>query len=250
MGRALRQLSPDGCYHVMARSNSDEPLFRDDEDRVRFLGILDEVVLRRSWIHMAYCLMSNHFHAVLQTPDSDLSDGMRELLGTYARTFNLRHNRAGHLFRERFLCVVVTDDDHLLTAVRYVVRNPVTAGITPWPDDWKWSSCRHTLSDVRTATSLNSLSLLERFAPDPIEARRLFRAFIFDDAPPPPVEHAQRRRSPTLRTLQQALGTNAAIVAAVKLGYKTREIAKGLGLSPSSVSHRRRRQQRARGTGC
>ena len=103
------------------------PIFADTRDRVRFLRGLSEVVHCRSWTCLAYCLMGNHFHLVIGTPDADLDRGMQRLQGVYAQAFNRRHGRTGHLFHARYGATVLEDDD--LTRPRYTV---MTKFVTAW----------------------------------------------------------------------------------------------------------------------
>jgi REP element-mobilizing transposase RayT len=130
--------------HVTARGVRREPIFLDDRDRDHFMGLLAQSVHRHRWICLAYCLMSNHFHLVLTLSAANLSRGMHRLNWLYARSFNERHGHTGHLFDARFRSSVVDTEVHLLDALRYVVLNPVRAGMCQDPADWRWSSFRAT----------------------------------------------------------------------------------------------------------
>ena len=105
----------------------------DDQDREAFLATLHRVADRYNWLCRAYCLMDNHYHLLIETPDGNLSLGMRQLNGVYTQLFNRRHSRVGHLFQGRFKAIVVQKDSHLLEACRYVVLNPVRAKIVKSP---------------------------------------------------------------------------------------------------------------------
>ena len=127
MARPLRIEFPSALYHVTSRGDRREPIFEDDEDRRKFLRVLAETVDRFNWICHAYCLMTNHYHLVVETPEANLSKGMRQLNGVYTQASNRRHRRTGHLFQGRFKAILVDKDSYLLELTRYVVLNPVRA---------------------------------------------------------------------------------------------------------------------------
>src|SRR4030042_5793823 len=129
MARPLRIEFPGAVYHVTSRGNARQTIFIDDEDRGGFLDLLSIVVERFNWICHAYCLMGNHYHLLIETPDGNLSKGMRELNGIYTQHFNRRHGRVGHVFQGRFKAILVEKDSYLLELCRYIVLNPVRAGI-------------------------------------------------------------------------------------------------------------------------
>ena len=133
MARPLRIEFSGALYHVTSRGDRREPIFEDNEDRVLFLGTLAEGVERFNWVCHAYCLMTNHYHLVVETPDGNLSKGMRHLNGVYTQASNRRHARVGHLFQGRFKAILVDKDSHLLELARYVVLNPVRAGMVTKP---------------------------------------------------------------------------------------------------------------------
>lgn len=239
MPRPPRILAEGATYHVMARGNAGLPIFEDDRDRHAFLGTFEGVVARREWTHLAHCLMSNHFHLVLTTKHADLSDGMRETLSRYARDFNQRHERNGHLFRERFRDVLIRSDRQLMAAIRYVAMNPVDAGLTSDPTCWPWSSYPVLVSGMPAPTTLAIDHVLTFFHPNPTRARQLVRKFV---------EEGSQVDRPTIQTLMQVLGADRAILIAQELGYLHRDIAQALGLDRSTVSHRLRRHQRRAGS--
>ena len=129
---------------MFARGNDKRAIFADSRDRYLYLGLLAEVVLRMEWQCMAYCLMDNHVHLLLETPQPNLGIGMQRLHGTYARRLNDRHRRVGHVFQGRFGSVRVRSDAQLWTVVAYIARNPVEGGLCRAPGDWRWSSHRAT----------------------------------------------------------------------------------------------------------
>lgn len=129
MSRPIRIAFPDALYHVTARGDRREAIFDDDQDRRQFLATLEQVVDRFNWVCHAWCLMDNHYHLLIQTPDGNLSRGMRQLNGVYTQASNRRHRRVGHLFQGRFKAILVDSDAYLLELGRYVVLNPVRAGM-------------------------------------------------------------------------------------------------------------------------
>ncbi|MBM4341551.1 MAG: hypothetical protein FJ110_18655 [Deltaproteobacteria bacterium] len=129
MSRPLRIEFPGAVYHVTSRGNARQAIFIDDEDRGGFLDVLSMVVERFNWVCHSYCLMENHYHLLIETPDGNLSKGMRELNGVYTQGFNQRYKRVGHLFQGRYKAIMVEKDHHLLSLCRYVVLNPERAGL-------------------------------------------------------------------------------------------------------------------------
>lgn len=148
MARPLRLQLPGGIYHVTARGNEQMPIFLDDADCVGFLRVLASVVERYHILCHAYCLMGNHYHLLVETPDANLSRAIRQLNGVYSQRFNRRHDRTGHLLGGRFHAVVVRRDAQLREVSRYIVLNPVRAGLVSDPTEWQWSSYHATVGDA------------------------------------------------------------------------------------------------------
>ena len=140
MPRPPRSEFAGAIHHVFARGATGQDVYLDDADRQRYLQLLARAVRWTSWRCLAYCLMTNHMHLIIETPKPNLSDGMQRFHGDYAQFFNRRHKRAGHVFQRRFEAVGIEDDAQLWTTVRYVVNNPVEAGLCDTPDEWAWSS--------------------------------------------------------------------------------------------------------------
>ena len=178
MSRPLRIEYPGAVYHVTSRGNNRADVFRTDEDRERFLGILAKVVKRFNWLCHAWCLMDNHYHLLIETLEGNLSAGMRQLGGVYTQAFNRAHGRDGHLFRGRFKSILVEKQEHLLELCRYVVLNPVRAGMVAHPTLWRWSSYRATLGEESRRELLATDWLLANFAPEAEEARSRYRRFV------------------------------------------------------------------------
>ena len=140
MSRPLRIEYPGAWYHVMNRGRRSEKIFFVDADRQAFINVLQEAADLWNLRIAAFCLMSNHYHILLQTPDGNLSRGMRHINGVYTQRFNRRHEKEGQLFRGRYKSVLVEEDNHLLEVMRYIHRNPLNAGIVASLNDYQWSS--------------------------------------------------------------------------------------------------------------
>ncbi len=145
MARPLRIAFPGALYHLTSRGNARQPIFLADADRRAFLHRLGRVVEAHGWRCLAYCLMPNHYHLLVETPRPDLSRGMQRLNAAYTQGFNARHARVGHVLQGRFSSILVEREAHLLEVARYVVLNPVRAGLAAVPEAYPWSSLRATL---------------------------------------------------------------------------------------------------------
>jgi len=184
MARPLRLEFEFALWHITSRGNERKDIFRDDIDRERFLTMLGETVVRFGWRLLVFTLMSNHYHLVVQTPEANLSRGMHWLNGRYAQFFNRRHDRCGHLFQGRFKGILVEKESHLLTLARYVVLNPVRAGIVSHASEWRWSSYRQTAGLEPAQPWLAVGDLLEQFGS--AEVRREEYVRFVDSATPGP----------------------------------------------------------------
>jgi putative transposase len=140
MPRLPRSHLADGYFHATARAVFGAALFTDDLDRLDFLQLLRSTAALADWRCLAHCLMGTHYHLVVASTQAGLSDGMRRLNGTYARRFNKRHGRRGHLFDERFSSFAVEDERHLEAAIHYVLQNPVEARLCAEARDWPWAA--------------------------------------------------------------------------------------------------------------
>ncbi|NEV64919.1 transposase [Thiorhodococcus minor] len=180
MARPLRIEFAGALYHVTARGNERRSIFLGnlDDDRRAFLEILTSTCERFRWICHAYCLMTNHYHLVVETPEANLSLGMRQLNGVYTQQVNRTHGRAGHLFQGRFKGILVERDSYLLELARYVVLNPVRADMVRAPGDWPWSSYRATVGEAPALPFLETDGLLRAFADDRAEAVAGYRRFV------------------------------------------------------------------------
>lgn len=180
MARPLRLEFANALYHVTARGNDQRQIFHDDIDRTRFLGFLAIAVRRFRWSVTAYVLMSNHFHLVVRTPEPTLSRGMHWLNGRYAASFNRRHKRTGHLFQGRFHSVLVDEGSYFVQVLRYVVLNPVRAGMCALPEEYRWSSYRETARLDLSPEWLDVRSVMHCFGRDQHAARSEYRRFVME----------------------------------------------------------------------
>jgi REP element-mobilizing transposase RayT len=130
---------PGGIHHVTARGNLRRRLFYDERDYHFFLLKLGEAERRFAWERYAACLMPNHCHLLVRTPQPNLGAGMLLLNGSYARYFNTRHQTAGHVYEGPYRSRLVAADEHLLEAMRYIVLNPVRAGLVLEWTQWPWT---------------------------------------------------------------------------------------------------------------
>jgi REP element-mobilizing transposase RayT len=178
MARPLRLDFPGAVHHVTARGNAQAAIFVDDVDRQTLLRTLQDVITQRHWLCHGYCLMDNHYHLLIETPDADLSVGMRQLNGVYTQRFNRRHHRVGHLYQGRFKAILVERDSHLLELCRYVVLNPVRARITKDPARYPWSSYPATMGLVSKPGWLSVDWILSQFGRDRAKARRQYADFV------------------------------------------------------------------------
>jgi len=178
MTRPLRIEFTGAIYHVTSRGNARALIFEEDGDRERFLETLEQVLERFNWLCHAYCLMTNHYHLMIETLDGNLSAGMRQLNGVYTQRFNRRHERVGHIFQGRFKAILVDRDGYLLELCRYVVLNPVRAGMVKKPSAYALSSFRPAMGLDPVPRFLTVDWVLSQFARTKVSARRRYREFV------------------------------------------------------------------------
>ncbi|MEQ1880504.1 MAG: transposase [Burkholderiales bacterium] len=184
MARPLRLEFAGACYHITARGDRQEPIYEDDSDRFVFLDLLAKEVLQQGWILYAFCLMGNHYHLLLETPQPNLVNGMRRLNGVYTQAFNRRHGRVGHVLQGRYKSIVVEKDSHLRELCRYVVLNPVRARMVGSVSDWHWSSYLSTLGRVESPPWLAAHEVLALFGTS-AQARRAYERFVAEGVQQP-----------------------------------------------------------------
>jgi putative transposase len=180
MARPLRIEFPGAIYHITSRGNARQPIFKDDKDREAFLEALWRVVARYNWLCHAYCLMDNHYHLLIETPEGNLSHGMRQLNGIYTQRFNRKHIMVGHVFQGRFKAILVDKENYLLELCRYVVLNPVRAGMVKTPGKYKWSSYGATAGIVRSPSFLTTDWILSQFGHRRGQAENGYKSFVQD----------------------------------------------------------------------
>jgi putative transposase len=140
MARKPRNEFPGAVVHVYARGVRRHAIYVDDVDRKVYLALLAQVVTRQGWHCLAYCLMKNHVHLLVETPQPNLAVGMHRLHGLHAQAFNKRHRHTGHVFQGRYSAVPVREDGQLLAVARYIALNPVKAKLCAEPAQWSWGS--------------------------------------------------------------------------------------------------------------
>jgi REP element-mobilizing transposase RayT len=189
MARQPRIELPGAVFHVISRGIKRRKLFRDDDDRRRYMAFLQRAIARSGARLYAYCLMSDQVHLAIEPGKISLSRVMRSLNTSYAGYFNARHRRVGCVFYGRYKALLVDREEYLLSLVRYIHENPVKAGVVRDPSRFEWSSHRHYLA--RPPAWLASGEVLRRFGRSRSVARRNFRAF-FRSTEVEPYEKAKR----------------------------------------------------------
>lgn len=180
MARPLRLEYPGALYHVTSRGNAQADIFCCDDDREHFVALLGDEVRQQQWICYAWCLMDNHYHFLVETPEANLSRGMQRLNGRYTQSFNRRHERVGHVFQGRYKAILVEKDAHLLELCRYIVLNPVRAGMVKEVGEWCWSSHHEVLGERPASGWLADDALLGLFSTRREEARARYARFVAD----------------------------------------------------------------------
>lgn len=178
MARPLRIEYPGAVYHITTRGNRRAQVFIDEEDRKIFFAVLEEIAHRFNTVCHAYCLMGNHYHLILETPEGNLSRTMRHINGVYTQLFNRKHHKVGHVFQGRYKGILIERGEHLLEACRYIVLNPVRAGLCATPEAWPWSSYIATAGLASAEPFLSIGWILEQFAEDPAIAAKKYAAFV------------------------------------------------------------------------
>jgi REP element-mobilizing transposase RayT len=163
MPRRLRVAYNGAIYHITMRGNRRQIVFFTRRDFLSFESLLKKVAERDGWDIFAACVLDNHYHLVLRTREANIADGMRYLNSMYARMFNYRHGLTGHVFQRRYFSEVIEDDDQLRETIRYVMLNPVRAGLSLRPEQWQWSTCAASLGAVQPRLPLDMTMLRELF---------------------------------------------------------------------------------------
>lgn len=180
MARPLRITYPGASYHVTARGNERKPIFWDDRDRAHFLDRLAAVAARSRLMVHAYVLMRNHYHLLVETPEGNLSEALRQLNAVYTQDFNRRHGRVGHLFQGRYKAVLVDKDSYLVELSRYIHLNPVRVGEVTDPTLFQWSSAANYVGRRPSPAWLTVREVLRQFGRRRGAAQRAYRQFLLE----------------------------------------------------------------------
>ena len=178
MNRPLRIEFAGALYHITARGNAQCDIYTHDEERHKYLTLVSNVCERFDWYRHAYCLMSNHYHLLVETNSPTLSKGTKYLNGVYTQYFNRRNRRVGHVFQGRYKAILVQKENYLLELSRYIVLNPIRARMVREAVDWHWSSYRATAGFKQDAPWLTTDWLLSGFATNRKEAQDRYRSYI------------------------------------------------------------------------
>jgi putative transposase len=237
MSRPLRIEFSGALYHVMARGNAREDIFRNDTDRLHFLSCLGAVCERFDWQVWAYCLMDNHYRLLVETRRATLSRGMREVNGIYTQAFNRRHGRVGHVLQGRYKSVLIDKDAYLQEVSRYIVLNPVRARLCANAGDWEWSSYRAVMGKAPAEDWLAVADTLAIFGSAPGPARRAYARFV--------AEGASRDDLMDEVTTQVFLGDEAFVAKAMKQAKGAmREVPKRQRARKSLLAYEREATER------
>lgn len=190
MARPLRIELAGGVYHVTSRGDRREMIYGDDADRRTWVDLFGEVCDRFNWRCHAWCQMGNHYHLVVETAEANLSRGMRQLNGVYTQAVNRRHGRVGHVFQGRYKAILVEADAYLVELARYVVLNPVRAGLCKEAAEWPWSSHRALLGRVEPPSWLATDCVLGQFGETRARAVGRYEDFVRAGVGLPPIWQA------------------------------------------------------------
>jgi REP element-mobilizing transposase RayT len=182
MARPLRLEFAGALYHLTSRGDHRERIFLGDSDRGLFLDLLGKEISQQRWSCYAYCLMDNHYHLLIETPEANLVRGMRRLNGVYTQSFNRRHGRVGHVFQGRYKAILVDKENYLLELCRYIVLNPVRAKIVTTAEKWPWSSYRATAGEIASPKWLAADKVVSFFSGRRSNYRRFVTEGITQDS--------------------------------------------------------------------
>ncbi len=189
MSRQLRIEYPAAYYHVTARGNERKDIFKSNRDREEFLEYLQSAVERYGAIIHVWCLMNNHYHLLLETPQGNLSQVMQHVNGAYTNYFNTKRKRSGHLFQGRYKAILVEADEYAVELPRYIHLNPVRIGAVADPEQYRWSSCVDYVGCRKTYAWLKRDFILGYFGAVESEAIPKYRNSVKDmlekDVPSP-----------------------------------------------------------------
>jgi putative transposase len=179
MARALRLAFEGACYHITSRGNRRENIFYSDNDKKAFLERLNETLNKYHFICYAYCLMDNHYHLFIKTPDANISEGMHYLNTSYTNWFKAEHNIVGSVLQGRYKSILVDQDNYGLKLSAYIHLNPLRAGIVKDIKQYRWSSYLDYVSDRgKILERLDKEFILSQFGEDLKEARKRYRSYV------------------------------------------------------------------------
>jgi REP-associated tyrosine transposase len=233
MSRPLRIEYPGAWYHVMNRGRRSESIFADKNDYLLFIDLLIEISAMWNVNVAAYCLMTNHYHVLLQTPDGNISRCMRHLNSVYTQRYNSIHGFDGQLFRGRYKSILVCDDSHLLQLVRYIHKNPVKAGMVKDMAGYEWSSYKGYLSYAKKWKWLHKDYIFSMITPKNRGRLKPFIEFMQKD------DSEEVTRLFSLKKLPSFFGPENFIVGIKEKYYfkkKSYEVPESKSLAPTSDS--------------
>ena len=178
MARPLRIQYPGATYHIISRAIARMTIFHNEKDWEKFLQIMERVIQKHKWICHAYCLMSNHYHILLETPEANLVPGMKYMNQLYSQFYNWKYGRVGPVLQGRYKAWLVEKWGKYLGNCRYIVNNPVEAGIVRYPSDWYWSSYAATRGFQKAPEWLQTDFLLSQFSKSREKARKMYEEFV------------------------------------------------------------------------
>lgn len=159
MARPLRIEFPGALYFITTTGNANQSVFLDTADAEIWLEVFENVCKRHGWICYAYCLLGDHYIIAVETPEPNLSKGMRQLNGVYTQNFNRKHNRGGHVFQGRYKSVLVQKDKYLADLIKYILFLPVKSGFVRYPYQFKWSNCKYLLDKEECPDWINNADI-------------------------------------------------------------------------------------------
>lgn len=179
MSRKARELSSTGIYHIMLRGINRQDIFYDTEDRIRFINTLIKYKTVCEYEIYGYCLMSNHIHLLIKEGKENISQAIKRIGASYVYWYNLKYDRCGHLFQDRFKSEKVEDDRYLLVVLRYIHQNPIKAGIVKEVGQYKWSSYTEYIESKGLLTDIKFI--LNIFDHNPEQAIEIFKEFMLEE---------------------------------------------------------------------
>ena len=246
MPRTARLLSESGIYHVMLRGINREKVFRDEEDFRAFLGVLDKYKSISHYELFSYCLMGNHVHLLIRPNEEQLDRVFRRIGASFVYWYNLKYDRIGHLFQDRFRSEPVETDAYFLGALRYILQNPVKAGLCASPEEYPYSSAKEYMlgqsgiSDTRFATELMDREALIAFIHEKNQDEFLDyyenrRAGVTDSTASARINERLGNRMLSDRSAATRMNLYAAIRELVDSGISIRQLSRLSGISKSTI---------------